>query len=128
MDLADIKRRAQEAREFTVALDGIGYTLRLPTQYEVEIEAVRARLHNGEHDPAQLTVLRRRLLERAVVAWPGVTCERLAPGAGSAQADATPEAVALLLDAEPQLAQRLDAAFVDRMVARNARQDEAAKN
>lgn len=128
MDLADIKRKAQAARQFVLEVDGRSYTLQLPTQHEIEVEAVRARLHDGDTDPAQLTVIRRRLLERGVVAWAGVTCEHLAPGGGTDAADASPEAVALLLDADPALAAQLDGAFVGRLADRNAQRAEAAKN
>ena len=128
MDLADIKRKAEAARRFTVQAGGLSFTMQLPTQHEIEVEAVRARLHNGDADPAQLTVIRRRLLERGVVAWAGVTCEHLAPGGGTDAADVGVEAVALLLDAAPALAAQLDAEFVGRLAERNAQRAEAAKN
>lgn len=128
MDLADIRRKAEAARQFVVQVDGRSYTLRLPTQHEVEVEAVRSRIHDGDTDPAQLTVIRRRLLERGVVAWAGVTCEHLAPGGGTDAADVSPEAVALLLDADPALAAHLDSEFVGRLAERNAKRAEAAKN
>jgi hypothetical protein len=89
---------------------------------------MRCRLHDGDTDPAQLTVIRRRLLERGVVAWAGVTCEQLAPGGGTDAAEISTEAVSLLLDAEPALAAQLDAEFVGRMAERNAKRAEAAKN
>jgi len=128
MDLADIRRKALAAREFIVVEDASSYTLRLPTSHDIEVEAIRSRLHDGDIDPAQLTVIRRRLLERALVAWSGVPCERLATGAGSEPADVSVEAVAFLLDAEPDLAQRLDAQFVERLAARRQTQGTAAKN
>ena len=128
MDLADIKRKAAAARQFTLTVDGRSFTLQLPTQHEIEVEAVRARLHDGDTDPAQLTVIRRRLLERGVVAWAGVTCEHLAPGGGTDEADVSPDAVALLLDAEPALASQLDGDFVARLAERNAKRAEAEKN
>lgn len=128
MDLADIKRKAEAARRFVVQSDGRSFTLQLPTQHEIEVEAMRCRLHDGDTDPAQLTVIRRRLLERGVVAWAGVTCEQLAPGGGTDAAEISTEAVSLLLDAEPALAAQLDAEFVGRMAERNAKRAEAAKN
>lgn len=128
MDLADIKRRAVAAREAPFTARGFTFTLRLPTQYEIDVEAARARLHGGEIDPAHLTIIRRRLLERAVVAWSGVTWEHLAPGSGGAVADISQAAVALLLDSEPELAAELDAEFVSRLADRNTKRAEAAKN
>ena len=128
MDLHDIKRKAQAAREFVVPVGACSYTLRLPTQHEIEVEAMRARLYDGEADPAQLVVIRRRLLERAVVAWSGVTCEALAYGGGTEPADVSVEAASLLLDADPKLAEELDAHFVGKLAERNAKRAEAAKN
>ena len=128
MDLADIRRKALAAREFVVQEAGSSYTLRLPTAHDIEVEVIRSRLHDGEVDPAQLTVIRRRLLERALVAWSGVACERLAAGAGAEPADVSTEAAAFLLDAEPDLAQRLDAEFVERLAARRQTQGTAEKN
>jgi len=128
MDLADIKRKAAAARQFVVEDDGRSFTLQLPTQYEIEVEAVRARLHDGDTDPAQLTVIRRRLLERGIVGWSGVTCEHLALGGGPDSADVSPDAAALLLDAEPKLASRLDGEFIERLSERNSKRAEAEKN
>jgi len=128
MDLADIKRRAMAAREAPVTAGGFTFTLRLPTQYEIDVEAARARLHGGEIDPAHLVIIRRRLLEQAVVAWSGVTWEHLAAGSGSTAADISQDAVALLLDSQPELAAELDAEFVSRLADRNTKRAEAAKN
>ena len=128
MDLADIKRKAEAARELVVEVAGRSFTLRLPTPHEIEVEAIRSRLHEGDTDPAQLSIMRRRLLERGLVSWAGVTCEHLAPGAGAEPAEAGREAFALLLDAEPELAAELDAQFVARLAERNAKRAEARKN
>lgn len=128
MDFADIKRRAIAAREFSVAAGAFAFTLRLPTQHEIDIEATRARMHDGDIDPAQMTIIRRRLLERAVVGWAGVTWGHLAEGSGADAADFSMEAVSLLLDADPTLAETLDAAFVARLAERNSKRAEAAKN
>ena len=128
MDFADIKRRAIAAREFPVAAGGFTFTLRLPTQHEIDIEATRARMHEGDIDPAQLTIIRRRLLERAVVGWDGVTWGHLADGSGGEPAEISADAVALLLDSDTDLAETLDAAFVARLAERNNKRAEAAKN
>lgn len=128
MDLVDIKRKAEAARRFVVQSDGRSFTLQLPTPHETKVEAVRARMHEGDTDPAQLTVLTRRLLERGVVAWSGVTCEQLAPGGGTDAAEISPEAVSLLLDADQVLAEVLENAFIAQLADRNAKRAEAAKN
>lgn len=128
MDFADIKRKAEAAREFPVVVGSLQFTLRLPTQHEVEIEASRVRLHEGGDDPAMLLRLRRALVERAVVAWGGVTAEHLAPGAGVDAVELSAAAVGLLLDARPDIAETLYARFVEERAARMSLQDAAAKN
>lgn len=128
MDLNDLKRKAHAAREFEVLVGGMRFTLRLPTQHEVEVEAARVRLHEGDNDPAMLLRLRRALVERAVVAWEGVPLERLAPGGGSEQAEHSREAVALLLDHSLDVADQLYAQFVARRAERMQRQEAAEKN
>lgn len=128
MDIADIKRKAEAAREFDVAVGAAKFTLRLPTQHEVEIEVSRARLFDGMDDPALLVKVRRALVERAIVRWQGVTCEDLAPGGGSDAADLVPGAAALLLDSDEARAKTLTEAFIEQRAARQQKQDAAAKN
>ncbi len=128
MDFADIKRKAQAAREFSVQVGGLGFTLRLPTQHEVEVQAARVRLHEDDADPAMLLRLRRSLVEHAVVAWAGVTLEHLAPGGGSDAAEVSQQAVALFLDANEAAADALYGEFVARRAERLQRQGDAAKN
>lgn len=128
MDFADIKRCAEAAREFQAEVGGLQFTLRLPTQHEVEVEASRVRLHEGDADPAMLLRLRRLLVQRAVVAWSGVTAEHLAPGCGAEAVDISPAAVGLLLDARSDVTDLLYARFVQERAARLEKQDAAEKN
>lgn len=128
MDFNDIKRKAEAAREFQVTAKGMGFTLRLPTQHEVQLEVARARLHEGEEDPAQLLRVRRALVQRAIVEWRGVTCEHLAPGGGTDPAELSLAAAGLLLDADDEVSETLMAAFVEQRAARTARLESAAKN
>lgn len=124
-DIADLKRKAEAAREFVVRVGAASYTLRLPTRHEIDVAVLRSR---GDADPALPAVLTRRLLEGAVVAWSGVTHQQLAPGAGSDTAELVPGAVALLLDNDPATAEALLEAFVTRSAERNARLEAAEKN
>jgi hypothetical protein len=124
-DINDLRRKAQAAREFTLAIGALSFTLRLPTQHELKVEAL---LISAATAPARSTVLVRSLLEKAVVSWTGVTCEHLAPDGGPDPAELVDGAVALLLDHQPTVAAGLLDAFVDRMNDRATRKDEAAKN
>ena len=129
MDLADLKRRAEAAREIAApAVRGMSATLRLPTDHEVQIEAARCRVHDGADDPAALVRVRRALLCRAVVAWSGVTAGHLVDGAGSDAVEASPAAAALLFDAQPDVADAWEVAYVEARVARIKARETAEKN
>lgn len=127
MDFADIKRKAEAAREFRVDDGARWFTLRLPTDHDVSVEAARARDAGGAGLAATVQ-LTRALVERAVVAWGGVTCEMLAPSGGEEAAEVVPGAVGLLLDAEPALQSKLFEAFIERQRQRREKQEAAAKN
>ena len=128
MDLADIKRKALAGREFQAVIGALTFTLRLPTDNERDVELARVRLHEGVDDPAVMVRLMRALVERAVVAWVGVTCEHLAAGAGPEPVELSRETVGLFLDANPTEAKELRDMFVAERVARNDKQGIAAKN
>ena len=125
-DINDLRRKAQAAREFTMSVGVRGFTLRIPTQHELKVEALRSTASGM--DPAQSTVLVRSLLEKSIVSWSGVVCEDLAPGGGPESAELLDGCVALLLDQQPEVASALMDAFVDRMNERAALQGAAAKN
>jgi len=127
MDLADLKRKADAAREYQVQVGALSFTCRLPTAHEVEMETARA--WSVERDNlAVLLAVRRALVERAVVAWSGVTEAMLGPGADQTPAEVSPAAVGLLLDADAGVCDALLGQFVERSAARNQRKDTAAKN
>ena len=127
-DIADLQRKANAAREFVVRVGAASYTLRLPTEHETRVAALRARGTTDEADPAFSDVLVRSLLERALVAWDGVTCAMLAPGAGPEPASLVPGAAALLLDNQPEAAQALTLAFVERSAQRAQHVAQLEKN
>lgn len=127
MDIQTIKRRSMAARESTLLVNGRSFTLRLPTTFELTLLAQRASLSKDE--PAASFVLLRRALEQAVVGWDGVRVADLLPDSD----DATPlafdaEAVPLLLDAQPDVADALTAELASKIAARAARMDTAEKN
>lgn len=127
MDLVDLKRKADAAREYQVQVGALAFTCRLPTAHEVEMETARA--WSVERDNlAVLLRVRRALVERAVVSWSGVTEAMLGPGADDTPAEVSPAAVGLLLDADAEVAEQLLGEFVERSKARNERKEAAAKN
>lgn len=127
MDLADLKRKADAAREYQVQVGAMAFTCRLPTAHEVEMETARAWGVERENI-AVLLRLRRALVERGVVSWQGVTQDMLGPGAAAEPAEVSPAAVGLLIDASDEVAQALMDEFLRRSEARNQRKEAAAKN
>jgi hypothetical protein len=127
-DIADLQRKAQAAREHVVTVGAARYTLRLPTDHEKRVAVLRARGTHEGADPASTEVILRTLLEMAVVAWEGVTCSMLAPGAAAEPATLVPGAVPLLLDAQPDVAQALAQAFIEHSAARADHAQATEKN
>jgi hypothetical protein len=132
MDLADLKRLATAAREFSVAVGEPPrhITLRLPTQHQLVISARRSGLHNLQDDAAAHVVLQRNLLLLAMVAWSGVLVGDVLPDypqAGDAL-EFAPESAELWIDAHPAWEAELSAALMQRMAERKDVQDTAAKN
>lgn len=127
MDLVDLKRKADAAREYQVQVGALAFTCRLPTAHEVEMETARA--WSLERDNlAVLLRVRRALVERSVVSWVGVTEAMLGPGATDTPAEVSPAAVALLLDATSDVAEALQGEFLRRSTERNEQKAAAAKN
>jgi hypothetical protein len=127
-DIADLQRKAQAAREFQVVVGACTFTLRLPTEHEKRIAVLRARGGLDAEDPAGTEVLIRALVEAALVRWDGVTCDMLAPGAGSEPAELLPGAAALLLDNQPEAARALALEFIERSAQRQQHAQAAEKN
>ena len=136
MELADLKRFALAAREFSLAVGdparhpACHVSLRIPTQHEVDVAARRSGLSAISDDQAAHVVLSRSLLLLGVVGWSGVTVGDVLPDSAEA-ADVLPYepgAVELLLDAQPEWAQAMYTALIDRMVKRKEAKDTAAKN
>jgi hypothetical protein len=127
-DIADLQRKAQAAREFTVKVGAAAYTLRLPTEHEKRLAVLRARGALDGEDPASTEVIIRALVEAALVRWDGVTCAMLAPGAGPEPAELLPGAAALLLDNQPETAHALALEFIERSAQRQQHAQAAEKN
>lgn len=125
--LADLRARALKAREFTHTVGECAFTVRTPTRQEVRQTALDHGLH--QMDAAEFRVLEYHLAARAVVGWTGVRVRDLLPADG----DPTPvpwsaDAVALLLDAQPDWCDALAQALLARLGARNQALEDDAKN
>lgn len=134
MDLADIKRQANAAREFVVEVGAANaprhLTLRAPTAFEVKVAALRSGVAGIQNDQAAIVVLQRALLVAAVVGWVGVCVGDVLKGHANATdaLDWDASAVELLLDAQPEWAEALGSALLDRMAQRREDRDTAEKN
>ena len=138
MDLAEIARRQQAAREFTHAVGDCSFTLRLATAHERRCAIMAlVPLPAADEEPRPLAAeelekLTRTLIERAVVGWQGVTLGHLLPEVdAAAAADPVPwsaAAVPLLLDAQPQWERDLREAYAARNAPRQGAEEADAKN
>jgi hypothetical protein len=136
MDLAEIKRLALAAREFTVTVGPAAaprvLSLRVPTQHEVTMAARRGGLDGVTEDRAAHVVLERVLLAIALVGWQGVTVADVlpdaAPDAGAALLPWEEGATDLLLDAQPEWARLAGTDLLARMAKRKQVRDTAKKN
>jgi len=129
MDLADIRRKAQAARQFDHAIGVAGFTLRVPTKLESSIawsqSVAQSRQGGGEHH------LRwhRELLTLAVVGWSGVMVRDVLPTCEVAEALVLePGAAELLFDAQPAWEEQLLTALLEHLAKRSAVEDTAEKN
>lgn len=129
MDIAALKRKAEAAREFQEQVDGMSFTLRLPTRHEFEVEAARARAYvGGGVDPAAFVKLKRSLLVRGLVSWAGVTVDSLDPGAGADEVELAEGAADLLFEARGDIEEALWTRFIVERAKREKKQDDAEKN
>ena len=129
MDLADLKRRSLAARETAHAIDGRSFTLRVPTRHETTVAVRKCSTDSGKDEAALYIIVRRYLLEQAIVDWSGVTVHDLLPDDESIELQPfEPGAVPFLLDAQVDWASSLSDRLVELIAARNAAQDSAAKN
>ena len=144
MDLAEIARRQQAAREFTHAVDGAQFTLRTLTAHERRcvLMSLVALPAAGEAQPPrelggeELEKLTRRITERSIVGWQGVTLAHLLPDLQADAAEASgaepvpwsAAAVPLLLDQQPEWEKSLRAALAERSTPREEAIEADAKN
>lgn len=132
MELADLKRFALAAREFSHSVGDPArqISLRVPTQHQIDLAARRSGLSSLSDDQAANVVLSRSLLLLGVVGWSGITVGDVLPG-NAQSAEPLPweaGAVELLLDAQPEWAQEMYEALIEQLLSRKALKDTAAKN
>jgi hypothetical protein len=130
IDAAELRARAQKAREFEVEVDpGKRFTLRLPTQYELVLAERRVRASHAD-DPVAPLVLQRALTEGGIVGWSGLTVADILPGAEDAAEvlDYQAAIVGMVLDENTHLSLKLGSELFDRLVKRNGAAAEDAKN
>jgi hypothetical protein len=133
MDLADIKRVAIAAREFTHVFEKdatkVTFTLRLPTPFEAECVAVGGGVGmRGARD--SFVRAQRGITELAIVGWTGMYVRDLLPGHkhGDDELPFEPAAVSLVLDERRDIAEALWDPLVEKLEARNKAREATAKN
>ena len=128
MDLAELKARAQAARQFTVPIGECVFSLRTPTRLELREALLRHSIDPRDQSALQMAVLQSYLLHGFLVGWTGVRDADVVPDAGTAPLPWSPDAVPLLLDARPDWGDTLGAALMDAVHQRATRIEADAKN
>jgi hypothetical protein len=113
MTPAEIRARAEKAREFEFTRDGITLTLRVPTDFDVRRAAQAA---GGS---AEWTALQAPLLKGCVVGWSGIPVSLLA-SAEEGPMPFAPDLVELVL---AELMDLADAAYIELIRRYNERID-----
>jgi len=129
MDASELKARALKAREWDHAEGEMVITLRTPTLHEIRQVSHQHALRDFG-DAAERAMLQYHLVARQAVVWQGVRLRDLVPGAadGATPVPCSAEHMALLQDAQPELAAVLGEKLLSRVQLRNAAIEEDAKN
>jgi hypothetical protein len=128
MELADIKRNALAARQFSVEVASATFTLTIPTKMQSSICYTEAAT-KGKFDRVAMIRFQRSLMLTAVSGWSGVLLRHALPGhEGDEPFDFDADGVELLMDAQPDWEETLTAKLLDKIAERKAKEDTAAKN
>lgn len=127
MELDDIKRLAKAARQIGVKAGPGAFTLQVPTKLQNSIAYMEAG-GGGSLRGSALLKYWRALLVLGIVGWSGVPLSAVLADQSSDDFPYSPDAIELLLDAQPEWEQVLIDALVDAMNKRRAVEDTAAKN
>jgi len=128
MDLAELKARAQAAREFQVSIGECSFTLRTPTRLELREVLLRRGVDLTSSSPLILSLVQYYLLTSFLIGWTGPRDSHVVPDAGDAPLAWSVDAVPLLLDAQPEWADTLGAKLLASVSDRSDRIGEEAKN
>lgn len=93
IDFAEIVELSKRAREFKHQCEGRIYTLRTPTDHEVQVIYMR-----HEADTAQKVLIARELVELSIVSWSGVTLADVLEGQPPADLPYRKDLVPVVLD------------------------------
>jgi hypothetical protein len=128
-ELDYIARKARAARAFDHQIGPAKFSLLVPTKLESSIAFADSLGDRKRRDAASSLRFERALLLLAVVGWSGVTVRHVLPEhAVDEPFDFEPGAAELLLDAQPLWEGELLQALMQRITARQAAEDSAAKN
>lgn len=133
MDLADIRRSAQAAREFVHLFEDaatgtrIQFTLRVPVDHEIDCAVGAQGLRSSTEALVRST---RAITELAIIGWQGAKVADVLPGHkhGAEPFEFEPAAKAVLLDERSDIAAALWLPLLERLEARRIAAAETAKN
>lgn len=126
MDAADLKRKLDAAREFTVTEGGQSLTLRLPT--ETAMRAAVAALPSREDRSASIADLQPILMRQCVTGWAGIRPCDLLPGSVETPLAFDADLLDDVFDRWPALYDKAYGELMTRYGARMARVDAERKN
>lgn len=128
MDVDQLKARVAAARRFDHTVDGVRFSLELPTEHALRVHTARARAGAALDTGTLMVLVSRAMLIEALRGWDGVTAAHFL-------SEAEPEAVAFdaslvadLVDAQPMWAAQLVNALYERLGERRSRIEAAQKN
>ena len=128
MELDEIKRLAKAARQIGVKAGPGAFTLQVPTKLQNSIAYMEAG-GGGTLRGSSLLKYWRALLLLGIVGWSGVPLSAVLKDQPSAEEFTySPEAIELLLDAQPEWEQVLIDALIEAINKRRSVEDTAAKN
>lgn len=131
MDLDQIRRQAQAARQFELAFGPAVFCLEAPTKLQSSVCYMEATGGKGSSAAGMLR-FQHALALLCITGWRGVTVGHVLPGLDAQEASAPfafePGAAEVLLDAQPNWADAIMSALMDKVAQRVAVEDTAAKN
>lgn len=127
MTLDDLKSAVESARRFTHTIDGRTFTLRTPTEHEIDLSYFRAVASGLEHGGASFEATR-EVSTKAVIGWTEVMTTDILPSLPSEPLVYSPDAALLLFDAKQEWFDSIKKAVRDRREESKAKTEEAAKN